>query len=392
MNICHIIWNLDLIGGAERMVVNIAEGITRHGNSNTMSVVSIAGHGRGYFYDRLRSAGISVDYVRPVIPKAYNPFITLRLLRILKNNAPDIIHTHLWGASFHGFLCARWLAKPIVVHEHNVLDKRNRKWYWNVFDRSTFARRSRTIACSDDVRNSLINDLDLRPPTHDNIEIIDNCIDEVQLVADKDRPTVRKELQLDNNDFVFINVASLTEQKAHEHLIKAFVRVAKKHANARLLIVGDGPLRKSIECQIDQADQAGKVLLLGLRSDIPNVLAACDVFVLPSLWEGLPMALLEAMYMKLATIVSKVGAIKSMIENGITGIVIPPGNVDAIYESMNYLIAHNDAVQRIGENGHKLVCQHYTVQKYVRNLLATYKRIVPHHHDAGPAAEKEPHA
>jgi glycosyltransferase involved in cell wall biosynthesis len=351
MHITHIIWNIDAIGGAERMVVNIVAGF-KNVVGVDISVISICGKGRSYYSQKLSDLGVNVSYLCPTICKAYNPEITLKLIGIIKKLFPDIIHTHLWGASFHGFLCAKFLRKPIVVHEHNVLI--NREWYHNLFDKITFGYRDNTIACSMPVFHSLIEVLKLNREISQNITVIENCIDELSLFPRKTKEIIRKEIGLDRNDLVFINVASLTEQKGHKYLIRAFSKIAQDYNNAKLLLIGEGNFRNEITSLIWKYNISGEVFLLGLQEDVFSLLNASDIFVLPSLWEGLPMVLLEAMYMKLPVIVTNVGVMKSIVKHTVNGLLVNPGDDDDLYGKMKYIIDNQNIRNKLGKKGQGL--------------------------------------
>jgi len=372
IHVVHIIWNIDVIGGAERMVVNIASGFKRY-RGGDLSVISICGNGESHYSKILYELGIKLIFMKPMLKRAFNPEITFKLMKILKNLSPDIIHTHLWGASFHGFLCAKLLGKPIITHEHNVLVER--KWFWNVFDRLSFGFRNKIIACSWPVYFSLLKNLKIGA-NENNMVVIENCINENQLLENTDKINKRKELEIDKDDFVFINVGSLTEQKGQKYLIEAFYKIFCEYKNVKLIIVGDGRLRKNLEHQTNKIKLSSKIRFLGNRKDIPDLLYASDVFVLSSLWEGLPMVLLETMYLGLVIIVTKVGVMEEIITEKVTGLLAIPGNVDSLYEKMKFSIENKEETKNFIPRAQNLVRNKYTNKIYINNLISLYKQIL----------------
>lgn len=355
------------------MVVNIAAGLQEQGKSD-ITVLSILGKSDSYYSQKLKEMGIPLLHLFPDAQKAYNPKITTKLYKILKLISPDVVHTHLWGASLHGYICAKLLKIPIVVHEHNVLF--NRKWYWDFFDRVTFRSRSRTIACSLPVYLSLVETLKLNSKQKKTLVIINNCINEKEFAVSKDRLSVRKELGLAENDFVFINVASLTEQKGHRYLIEAFSLVVKEYHNAKLLIAGDGILKNDITMHIEKHKLSSNVILLGIRKDVADLLNASDIFILPSLWEGLPMVLLEAMYRKLPAIVSNVGIMKTLVTDHVNGLLADPMDTAKLHEHMKFFITNTLEKIKMGCEAEKIVTKSFLINVYIDSLTGIYRQIL----------------
>jgi len=127
-------------------------------------------------------------------------------------------------------------------------------------------------------------------------------------------------------DRLFVTVGRLATQKGHSYLLEAIARVVNEFPNAKFLFAGDGPLRAELETRVDALNIRNYVWFLGIRNDIPLLLSMCDGFILPSLWEGLPIALLEAMYAGLPVIATDVEGVDEIIKDGENGLLVPPAD------------------------------------------------------------------
>ena len=144
----------------------------------------------------------------------------------------------------------------------------------------------------------------------------------------------------------------------------------------RLLIVGDGPLRPAIEDQIQTLALGENVQLLGIVRDVGQVLAAADVFVLSTQgWEGLPLAPLEAMVMRLPVVISDVGGNREAVRDGVTGLVVPPRQPQALADALLQLLRDHPTAQRMGQHGHDRVVREFSAQRMAAETMTIYDRV-----------------
>jgi glycosyltransferase involved in cell wall biosynthesis len=183
---------------------------------------------------------------------------------------------------------------------------------------------------------------------------------------------VRAELGLDPNALVMVMVATFKEQKGHAYLIEAASEVMPLHPEARILLIGDGGLRPEMERRVRAAQVDDAVRFLGSRRDVAQILAASDFFVLPSLWEGLPIALLEAMASGLPCIATKVSGTKQVIVPDITGLLVSPADSAALRDAMLTMLADPEAAHRMGEAGRRRVASEYSAGKQTARLIARF--------------------
>jgi glycosyltransferase involved in cell wall biosynthesis len=188
------------------------------------------------------------------------------------------------------------------------------------------------------------------------------------------RARVRRELGLDDSARAIGVVARLTHEKDHDTLLDAFAALGERHPEATLLIVGDGERRGAMEERVRGLGIGGRVTFLGTRSDVPELLSALDVFVLPSRIEGLGITLMEAMAAGLATVATAVGGIPEVVDTD-TGRIVPPGDAPAMAEAMAWLLDHPAEARRMGAAGRTKVLRDFTVESMVERYETLYDRL-----------------
>jgi glycosyltransferase involved in cell wall biosynthesis len=171
------------------------------------------------------------------------------------------------------------------------------------------------------------------------VTVVCNAVDLERYPARVDRTAKRAELGFGEREHVMTMVGTFKRQKGHRHLVEAAAAVIPEHPDLHLVLAGDGPLIDEVRDQVAAAGLADRVHFLGTRRDVPALLAASDSFVLPSLWEGLPLALVEAMAGRLPVIATDVSGTEQVMIGGRTGWVVPPGDASALAEAMRELLA-----------------------------------------------------
>jgi glycosyltransferase involved in cell wall biosynthesis len=170
-------------------------------------------------------------------------------------------------------------------------------------------------------------------------------------------------LGLPENALVLGIAATLRSWKGHDYLLEALSRLAAEMPRVRLLVAGDGPRRQHIESRIAELGVGDKVLMLGQRSDMPEVLAAMDVFVLPSYAnEGVPQAIMQAMAMALPVVSTRVGAIDEAVIHEETGLLVEPRNPDALAEALSHLLSDEALRSRMGDAGRRRALERFSIQ------------------------------
>jgi glycosyltransferase involved in cell wall biosynthesis len=203
----------------------------------------------------------------------------------------------------------------------------------------------------------------------DRIKIIFNAISPFKL-NDGDRISARQKLGLQENDFFLIAVGRLVYEKGHKFLIQAIPSVTQSFPNVIVGICGSGPLFEQLQEQISALDLEGKVRLLGQWENVRELLSAADAFVLPSRWEGLPMALLEAMMAGLPIIATKVEGVEEVVAEGKHGLLVPIEDADALADAIMQLMANPQLRHEMGAAAKEQVLRLYTTDYMCEQYLA----------------------
>jgi glycosyltransferase involved in cell wall biosynthesis len=227
------------------------------------------------------------------------------------------------------------------------------------------------IAVSDDVKRAMLKTYSLGP---DKVAVICNSVDVRRYQQPVDRVRVRRELGLAENSRVVAVVATFKEQKGHRYLIEAVPSVISQFPDLHILFIGDGDLREELQAQARAAGVDDHIHFLGFRQDIPDLLAASDYFVLPSLWEGLPMALVEAMASGLPVLATEVSGSKQVMVHGQTGLLVAPGNVQQLKEAMLRMLSEPDQSKAMAEAAQRRIAANFSSKKQAEEHVALYQR------------------
>jgi glycosyltransferase involved in cell wall biosynthesis len=298
-----------------------------------------------------------------------------KLTRLLKNEGPDIVHTHGYFASVIGRLAARKARIPrIVAHVHST--------YWDYKKRHLRIERKlsrfthKIICCSKAVENFV---KDFEKIKGDKTTVIYNGVDEDKFFLHKDSRSIQAELGIDARSPVVGTVSALTPHKGHEHLIQAASRVLDTFPSTRFLIVGDGLLRTGLEAQAKSLNIHSSVIFTGERKDIPEILSLMDVFVLPSFSrEGLGLAIIEAMAVERPVVATEIGGIPEAVIKGKTGLLVPPGDSEAMAKAIIQLLQDPEKAKSMGEKGRARVMKRFTKTKMLSEIQNVYQSLITH--------------
>jgi len=357
------------IGGAERLVVSAARGLSAPRFEHAICCLAE----RGPLAAEAEAAAVPVFCVDE-FPGLRHPFAFARLIRIIRAFRPTIVHTHLQSASLYGRLAARLARVPVVVAtEHNVYVGKARRYV--LVERFLARMTDATIAVSGPVRQFLSAQLALPPST---IRVIHNGV-ALSAPTPVGLAELRERLATDGAVAIRLGtVASLTAKKGHEVLLRAVARLRDSGVVCSLVVAGEGPDRQRLELLSEQLGVSTHVLFLGHVAHPPDVLGAIDVFVLPSLVEGLPLALLEAMYAGRACVATAVGGVPEVITPGDNGLLVPPGDEVALAEAISAL-GSVDLRRRLGAAARRSIEDGFTEATYLESLKALYLELAEKH-------------
>lgn len=319
----------------------------------------------------LEDAGVIVSVF--VINKYFDLSLLWRLRRYILQKGFRLVHTHLIHADFYGTLAAKLAGTPIIMSSrHN--DDRFRRYKPLIWLNRFLARwHSKVIVISDWVGKFL---QEVEGISAEKIVCIHYGLEPEEILKQADPGYVRRQFQLSENVPVIGTIGRLTDQKGQRYLLQALTQIIPEFPLLRVVIVGDGELRVKLETQTKDLGLEANVIFGGYRHDAIQLLAGFDFFVLPSLWEGFGLVLLEAMALKKAIVASKVSAIPESVIDGETGILVPPKDVAKLVEALLRLLRHRETIGVMGEAGHKRLQQHFSVRKMVEATETLYLNII----------------
>ncbi len=387
--VLHVIGNLD-VGGAQEVVRSLVPALAECGVQ--ASVLSLRD---GPLREPLEADGVRVHVApgrrRSLVrdPRAAGELLRIRrdVTRAVVGERADIIQTHLLSSlDFLMLGVGTRSRRPSVIWTfHNArLDLRpdqlpagdptlglKRRGYRFGY-RSASRLAAALVAVSGEVGRSVTAEL---RPAPGRLVVIPNGVEVGRYGRAGDRDAVRDSLGVPRDAFLLACVAKLYEQKGHAVLLDAFERL-QAAGEVHLALLGEGPLRAQLAERIGAAGLEGRVHLAGIRADVPSVLAASDAFVLPSLWEGLPMALLEGMASGLPVVASRVAGTEEVLTGTDAGLMVEPGDAEALRVALERVIADGELRRRLGAAARERVAERYSVAAQAASHAQLYRDVV----------------
>jgi glycosyltransferase involved in cell wall biosynthesis len=301
----------------------------------------------------------------------FEPHTTSALIKLIRGRRFDIVQTSLFFANLHGRVAARIAGTPrIFSEEHNIYPWKDRHPVFKMSDRLLSGFSERIIACSDSVSKATARQEGIRL---DKFYTIHNCIDFSKFDINRTKDELRAEYGFDSKEKLLGTVGALSEQKGHNYLLDALKIMLAKNDKCTLLVVGDGPLKNDLEAQADRLGISENVRFMGCRRDVARILKTLDVFVLPSVWEGFGIAVLEAMYSGLPVVASCVDGIPEVVVDGRTGILVGAKNPAGLADGICNILQNPDMAAGMGQAGKDRVVERFSPQRYVSKLEALWQ-------------------
>jgi len=291
------------------------------------------------------------------------------LSSVIKKWRPRVIHAHLVHATIVGAILAKMARSRFIVtlHSQGPIAQGWRDHVKNFLERLALSYCSDlVVACGPRVAKMQSKRVGRTP-----MNIIENRIDTPPSLSADERSQVRSSLGYGPDDIVVISVGRLAVDKGFDILIKAFRQVVAKYPNAKLLIVGGGDDYARLVKVMNASGTERCVQLTGPRSDVGRLMAASDAFALPSLWEGLPMVLLEAMGAGLPVVATDVGDVSTVIKDG-AGILVGPGDEGHLADALSEVVSNPDLRIALSDRGTKAVRKYTDLESYSEELQSAY--------------------
>jgi glycosyltransferase involved in cell wall biosynthesis len=291
----------------------------------------------------------------------------------MRQEKVDIVHTHLWTASFWGRIAARLAAVPvIVITEHNVYLERPKHMLF--IDKLLSSITNKIIAVSEEVKNFCIDKTHIR---EDKIQIIYNGIDTKVYsdIENDSRTDLKKEFRIKDDDIVLGIVGRLVKQKGHRYFLEAIKELSLNYP-VKGLVVGSGELEEECKKYSDSLDLNGTVIFTGLQRDIPRFFKLIDITVMPSSYEGFPITALESMASGVPVVAFDVGGMNELILNNKNGFLVRPGDLKDLVHKIELFVHDKNLREQMGRFAISYVKEKFTVDTMVNKTEEIYEDLL----------------
>ena len=346
-------------GGAEVLLVQLATELRDRGHRVIPVLPTPA---VGWIQERFHEQGFQPEAVQ-LLGASMGSCIS-QLRSVFRRHEVGVVHSHEFTMAAFGAVAARSLGLRHVITMHGNQQMTN-SWKRRMALRVAFRLSHEVTAVSKDTRTHLVDTLGR---SAESVRVIVNGVP----VRTGSAEAVRKEFTLSTDTLLVLAVGGLHARKGHDVLIRALADLDQVPC-WRLIIAGQGPEMDRLQGLAESEGVAERVELVGQREDIPDLQAAADIFVMPSLWEGLPLAVLEAMLAGTPVIASRISGIPEAIRDEEEGLLVPPGDVMALRQAMVRLMADETTRSRLAKKGQERALRDFTIRRMADDYEELYR-------------------
>jgi len=359
------------VGGTETQAVELALRLPVSEYEVTMGCL----RAEGPLLEKLRGSAVNVREFHPSggLDSAAGLYELIKLAGYLRREKFDVVHTHDLWSNLMGVPAARLARVPAIVSSRR--DLAHFDWYQG--KRRHWLRRIQNLsgvvlANATPIRDALISEDRFAP---EKLRVIHNGVDTEKFQrAQRDRARLFPDV---GNEMLVVLVGNMhSDVKGHPWLIAAAPTVVREFPEVRFVFAGDGELRPTFAAQVAQLGLESTFKFLGRRSDIPEILASCDLAVLPSRAEGLPNAVLEYMAAGLPTIASRVGGNAELVQDGVTGLLVPAENASALAGALLRFLRDPEQARQIANNGQRFAVENFSFERLIREIDELYGELL----------------
>jgi len=352
-------------GGTERLVVELSRRLhATHG----MTVCCL--DEPGAWADEVARVGIPVVTIGR--PPGFRPDMAKRIAEVAAAHRIDLLHCHHYSPFIYGTMSRWWHGRPVIFTEHgrtsDAPPSRKRRLANRLFGRIP----ARTFAVSCDLKEHMVREgFDAA-----RIDVIYNGIEPGEVVNDDSRERARALLGISAGELVIGAVGRLDPVKSLDTLFEAVEHLRSRHPAARVVVIGDGPARETLERRVSELDVAARVTFLGYRSDIRELLPALDVYANTSVFEGVSLTILEAMATGLAVVATRVGGTPEVVVDGECGLLVPARDPRALAAALDAVLSSDSTRRRLGACARARVERQFSIDRMVADYASVYSEMV----------------
>jgi len=348
--------------GTERHLLKLAEGLSkRNFQISICCLFEIGELDQKYDLSNIRLISLRRKSI-------YDPRIIFDLLKLIKKEKYDIVHTYLFGFHYLASLPAKISGAPLVISSRREL-ARWKKPHHHFFENFGNIFTDKVIACSEEAKDFALNSEILSTR---RLKVIYNGIDLGEFRPRNKKTDILDELGLTEHDKIIGMVANFSPIKDHYTILKSMVEIKKKFPRIKCILIGDGVLKSRLEDKAEELALGQNVIFAGRRDDVARLLSVIDIFVLTSLCEGLPNAILEAMASGLPVVATNAGGISEAVEDYKSGILIEPKNYKSISSAIIELLTDESLRQKMGRYGRQIAEQKFSLERMIKDYEGLY--------------------
>ena len=359
----HVIESLEF-GGAEKVVVHLAN---RLSEDNTVSICLTKRKG-----ELLEELNNNINVYCLHSPEGNNFSLPQQIRDLINNHKVDILHSHDWGVYLESVLAVKKSKNTAMVHTvHGPymsypqgIKSSIKIWLRHLLEKKLSKHVCKIVSVSNSIKDYISQDIGIKL---NKLQTIHNGINDIS----------DNNLAKNNNDIVrFVTTGRLAKIKNHALMIMAIKKVIDKNPNIKLTIIGDGPEREAIEKAIADLQLENYIELLGFRTDVKELLKQHDVFLMSSEYEGISIALLEAMSLSMPAIATRVGGIPETIMHNKTGLLVSSGDVEGYTNAILQIIEKPERIEGMGKQARELFLKEYHEDVVLEQYRSLYKQCL----------------
>lgn len=352
------------IGGAEKLLLSIIQKL----DLKTFAPIVVSLYNDCTLYKDFKKTRARIFCLK--YSNKYNPFILFKLIQLIRCEKPDIVHTHLPHATIWGRIAARVSGRKTVFStEHNLSVWKRKHFFFYLLYKVTCKWNFRIIAVSKAIKKEIAKEFSV---PEQKIVVIYNGIDIAEYNDNIECPDDLTKLTRP----IIGTVGRLHRIKGHKYLVAAFSKTIQQFPTANLLVVGDGDQREDLNQQITELRLNDSVHLLGSRDDVRAILQHIDIFVFPSLEEGLGIALIEAFVAGKPCIATNIGGIPEIIEDGKNGFLVPPSDSVTLAERILQLLRNKELCGKMASYSRQVVKDKFNIHDKTKTLEEFYLQSI----------------
>ena len=368
-------------GGAEKVSINFLKNVNKKDFRVYPIILVRPWENRNEFIEKIEKDHweyVSIPVAKKALGEGKDYFRVLRCFRILfsmlRKGRYDLIHTNGYFADIIAIPACSLLGIPQIATCHGFINNDRKLRFYNGLDRFALRFSKRIIAVSDRIKEELVK----HGIKESRIIVIKNAVDgnyHMELF-NENRQKKRKRLNIEDDEFVLGYLGRLSKEKGIIYLIHASSMLNEMGVPIKTLIIGEGPHKKELEELVKRRGIENRFIFAGFQNDVENWMPAIDVFILPSLTEGTPMALLEAMACGIPVVASAVGGIPQVIVSDKNGILVTPGKPEEIANAVNTLYGNQTLRRTIAEEAKTTIRLKYDVSDWIKRIETEYLNMI----------------